>query len=173
MHPSPAALIEMTDAQLTEYREQLRTTMLDHPEHDEINSPYRARVDLINAILDDRKRSIASVDVDAILDHVGPAAATIHGWSDRYPATIVSQTETTIVVQRDRTQQMTRDEYHAQLHAHARGHGDVVVFIRDTDAPLETFTKRRNGRYVRKSEPMRSGTTLSLGTRAVYRDPSF
>jgi hypothetical protein len=48
-----------------------------------------------------------------------------------------------------------------------------VIYTRDYDAPLETFTLRSNGRWVRKGQPMSSRSTLTIGTRSVYRDPSF
>ena len=116
----------------------------------------------------------ATPQTPKILDPNGDDAATLHSWSDRDPATIVKRTARTIVVQRDRTQQMSSNDHVQSNLAYARGHGDVVVFIRDYDAPLETYTLRSNGRYVRKGASMRErGASLSIGTRSVYRDPSF
>jgi hypothetical protein len=108
-----------------------------------------------------------------ILDANSDDAATIHGWSDRHPATIVKRTPTTITVQRDRTSQMSKPENVESGVAYANGQGDVVIFQRDYDAPLETYTLRKSGRYVLKGQPMRGSRTLSIGTRSVYRDPSF
>jgi hypothetical protein len=104
-----------------------------------------------------------------ILDAHSDDAATINSWSDRDPATIVKRTERTIVVQRDRTSQMSSPSHDA----HANGKGSVVIFQRDYDAPLETYTLRSNGRFVRKGDTMRSRATLTIGRRDVYRDPSF
>lgn len=57
MHPSPAALIDMSAEELQTYREELRKLALDTDE--DFNGPYRTRRDLIDAILADRKRSAA------------------------------------------------------------------------------------------------------------------
>jgi hypothetical protein len=108
-----------------------------------------------------------------ILDATADDAATINGWTDRNPATIVKRTPKTIVVQRDSTSQMTKPENVESGAAFANGRGDVVIYTRDYDAPLETFTLRSNGRYVRKGQPMSSRSTLTIGHRSVYRDPSF
>lgn len=104
-----------------------------------------------------------------ILDANADDAATINGWSDRNPATIVKRTPKTIVVQRDRVSQMSAPDHDA----HANGKGNVVIFQRDYDAPLETYTLRSNGRFVRKGDTMRSRASLTIGHRDVYRDPSF
>jgi hypothetical protein len=104
-----------------------------------------------------------------ILDAIADDAATINGWSDRNPATIVKRTPKTIVVQRDDVSQMSAPDHDA----HANGKGSVVIFQRDYDAPLETYTLRSNGRFVRKGDTMRSRSTLTIGRRDVYRDPSF
>lgn len=103
-----------------------------------------------------------------ILDANAADAATINGWSDRYPATIVKRTAKTITVQRDRTEQMSGERHDAYAH----GKGEVVVFIRDYDAPLERYTLRRNGRWIRSGDSLR-GQSLTVGTRDHYRDPSF
>jgi hypothetical protein len=108
-----------------------------------------------------------------ILDAVADDAATINGWTDRHPATIVRRTATTLTVQRDRTSQMSKPENVESGLAFASGKGDVVVFMRDADAPLETYTLRSNGRYVRKGEPKSSRASLTIGRRDTYRDPSF
>lgn len=53
MHPSPAALLNMTDAELKTYRDELRALAIEADET--FNGPYRTRVALIGAILDDRR----------------------------------------------------------------------------------------------------------------------
>lgn len=109
-----------------------------------------------------------------ILDPTGEDAATISGWSDRYPATIVKRTAKTVWVQEDRTENMSSEESRESGLAFARGHGDVTVFVRDYDAPIRKFTLRRNGRWIAEGAPMNArGSSLSLGRRSYYRDPSF
>lgn len=104
-----------------------------------------------------------------MLDAIADDAATINGWSDRNPATIVKRTAKTIVVQRDNTSHMSGERHDAYAH----GRGEVVVYLRDYDAPLETYTLRKNGRWIMAGSPMRGGRSLSLGRRDYYRDPSF
>jgi hypothetical protein len=43
----------------------------------------------------------------------------------------------------------------------------------DDAATINGWTDRSNGRYVRKGQPMSSRSTLTIGHRSVYRDPSF
>jgi hypothetical protein len=43
----------------------------------------------------------------------------------------------------------------------------------DPTAPLQQFTLRRNGCWVRKGESSKEGTTLMLGNRDAYHDYSF
>jgi len=104
-----------------------------------------------------------------ILDAISDDAATIVMWSDREPATIVKRTPKMIVVQRDRVSQMSPPDHDA----HANGKGRVVIFQRDYDAPLETYTLRDNGKWKRKGEPKTARGGLVIGRRDVYRDPSF
>jgi 3-oxoacyl-[acyl-carrier-protein] synthase III len=79
-----------------------------------------------------------------ILDATADDAATINGWTDRNPATIVKRTPKTIVVQRDSTSQMTKPENVESGAAFANGRGDVVIYTRDYDAPLVVFKQLRS-----------------------------
>jgi hypothetical protein len=103
-----------------------------------------------------------------MLDADAADAATVNGWSDRNPATIVKRTAKTITIQRDNTAHMSGEGHDA----YANGKGQVVVFTRDYDAPLERYTLRRNGRWIRSGESLR-GRSLTVGHRDYYRDPSF
>lgn len=109
-----------------------------------------------------------------ILDPEGDDAATMTGWSDRNPATIVKRTAKTIWVQADDVRNMSSEANRESGLAFARGHGDVTVFIRDYDSPIRKYTLRKNGRWMAEGAPMRSqGASLQLGRRSYYRDPSF
>jgi hypothetical protein len=103
-----------------------------------------------------------------ILDANADDAATINGWSDRNPATIVKRTAKTIVVQRDDVTNMSPADHDAYAH----GHGKVVVFTRNYDAGMETYTLRKNGRWIARGDSLR-GRSLTIGHRDFYRDPSF
>jgi hypothetical protein len=101
-----------------------------------------------------------------ILDAKSDDAATMNGWSDRNPATIVKRTAKTITVQADRAVNMSAPGHDAYAH----GSGQVVIFERDYDAELRTYTLRKNGRWVQSGASLR-GPSLTIGTRSYYRDP--
>lgn len=110
-----------------------------------------------------------------ILDPKGEDAATIISWSDRNPATIVKRTPKTITIQRDKARNLSSKENVDSGLAYARGHGDVVVFERDYDAPLEIYTLRqKTGHWVRQGQSSKGrGAGLWIGARHFYRDPHF
>lgn len=109
-----------------------------------------------------------------ILDANAPDAATMNSWSDANPATIVKQTAKTITVQADRAVNMSSDADRDSGLAFAQGHGTVVIFQRDYDAPMAVYTLRKNGRWIRQGQPANTrGASLTVGHRRYYRDPSF
>jgi hypothetical protein len=165
MHPSPDALMTMTNDELLAYRAELSELEMNT---DDVFNAYSTRKALIDAILSDRKRN-AGLATPEILDAEADDAATIVSWSDREPATIIKRTAKTITVQRDRTAHMSGEKHDAYAH----GKGQVVVFQRDTDAPEEVYTLRDNGRWKRKGEPKTARGGLIVGRRDFYRDPSF
>jgi hypothetical protein len=170
MHPSPTALLTMTTADLMAYREELRTAVLDDGTKDHHDHPYRVRIRLIDAIVEDRKAPAIEADAPAILDAKADDAATMCGWSDRNPGTIIKRTAKTIVVQFDDVSNMSGEGHDAYAH----GSGEVVIFTRNTDAPTMTYTLRKNGRWIASGAPANSrGSGLIIGTRSYYRDPSF
>jgi hypothetical protein len=104
-----------------------------------------------------------------ILNAVADDAATVSIGSDREPATIVKRTAKTITIQRDRVSNMSGPGHDA----YANGKGQVVIFQRDYDAPLEVYTLRDNGRWIRKGDPKTARGGLGIGRRDYYRDPHF
>jgi hypothetical protein len=105
-----------------------------------------------------------------ILNATADDAATMCSWSDRSPATIVKRSAKTIVVQEDNATNMSAPEHDSYAH----GHGQIIIFTRDHDAPLVTYTLRNNGRWIRKGAPANArGSSLVIGRRDYYRDPSF
>lgn len=105
-----------------------------------------------------------------ILDATADDAATLNSWSDRNPATIVKRTAKTIIVQEDNVANMSPADHDA----HAHGHGKVVVFTRNYDAPYRYYSLRSNGRWIERGQPANArGASLTIGTRSYYRDPSF
>lgn len=108
--------------------------------------------------------------LNAILDPVSDDAATMIGWSDRNPATIVKRTAKTITVQPDNIDNM----YAPGTDGYAQGRGDVMIFRRNTLADERVYTLRKNGRWIRQGQPANTrGASLTVGRRDYYRDPSF
>jgi hypothetical protein len=105
----------------------------------------------------------AHAHAPVILDAIADDAATVNGWSDRNPATIVARTAKTIKIQRDRTSHMSSPDSIESGRSFAQGRGDLVIFQRDYDAPIETYSLRNSLR----------GQSLTVGRRDYYRDPSF
>ncbi len=46
-------------------------------------------------------------------------------------------------------------------------------FTRNPNASEEEFTLRKNGRWIRKGDPMRGGAEIAIGYRDQYYDYSF
>lgn len=92
--------------------------------------------------------------------------ATICFVTDRYPATVVDVSESmkTVSIQQDISRPTKDSDYF----------GDQSHIIeRDEDAPVEVFTLRKNGCYVKKGSNTRYGTRLVVGSRRRYTDPHF
>jgi hypothetical protein len=91
---------------------------------------------------------------------------TICYWSDRSAATIVevSASGKEIKVRGDDAKRV--DD---------RGMSDSQEYVYATrlTGPTQTFTLRKNGRWVRKGEPMRGGTGGIVGVRDQHYDFSF
>lgn len=92
--------------------------------------------------------------------------ATICGWTDRHAATVfaVSKSGKKVMVQEDKA---TRTD--------SNGMSDCQSYDYEPNpkAQVQTFTLRKNGRWVSEGSGMHSGTVLSLGHRHSYHDFSF
>ena len=92
---------------------------------------------------------------------------TIHVGSDSYAATVVSVNSSgkTIMVQHD-TATAVGGPYQ---------YGDTIEYeySRNPNGQIETYTLRKNGRFIEKGGSLRHGCRLGLGYRREYRDPHF
>ena len=89
-------------------------------------------------------------------------------WSDRNPGTIVEVVNAkTIVVQRDNAKRLDNGGPYPYTES------QDYDFSPNVEAEKETFTKRKNGRWVRKGSNMKNGQKIAIGYRSAYRDPSF
>ena len=92
--------------------------------------------------------------------------ATVCWSSDRHAATIVevSADGETLVVQRDIA---TRTD--------SNGMSDCQSYSYEPnpEAAVDTFTRRKNGKYVRKDESTKHGVVLMVGIRDNHFDYSF
>ncbi len=92
--------------------------------------------------------------------------ATVRIGSDCYPYTIieVSPDYKTVKIQRDNYKPAKDYDYYKN---------QVYDYIPNTEAPIEVWTIRNNGRYVKKGESKNSPFLLTIGNKIAYSDPSF
>lgn len=92
--------------------------------------------------------------------------ATILGYSDRHAATVVSVSKDgkSVDIQRDTA---TRTDKNGMSEC------QDYEYSPNPDAPIESYTLRKNGTWVREGESMKGGTKVALGYRDKYYDYSF
>lgn len=86
--------------------------------------------------------------------------ATIHMWSDRYPATVVAVSDSgkTVTLREDKV---------TDWEPHPSGYGKA--FADDPSGRTFRARIRKNGTW----RTMGAGEGVTLGSRAAYRDPHF
>ena len=90
--------------------------------------------------------------------------ATLYVGSDCYPYTVLSQSDSKITAQRDSFKAAPGSDYF---------NNQIWDIIPNPHAPIETYTLRKNGRWVKVGDNMHHGSCLSVGRKVAYRDPSF
>ncbi len=85
--------------------------------------------------------------------------ATICGWTDRYPATIVKITKTQVHVQEDNYKRIDNRGYYTE--------DQEYEYSRNPDAYVQIF------RMTKRGLRSKSGNGLSIGHRNRYNDPCF
>lgn len=92
--------------------------------------------------------------------------ATVLGWTDRHAATIVevSNNGKTIVIQEDDAK---------RVDSNGMSESQTYEFTPNPNAPRKTYTRRKNGQYVRQGDPMKGGGRILVGRRDHYYDFSF
>ena len=93
-------------------------------------------------------------------------AATILGWTDRYPATVfaVSPSGNRVTVQEDS---------YTRIDDNGMSECQEYEYERNPNGRKLFFSKRKNGRFVEIGQQMGSGFRLCLGQRQRYYDFSF
>lgn len=96
---------------------------------------------------------------------VGMGATVLH-WTDRSAATVVSVSASgkSIVVQMDNAR---------RTDSNGMSESQTWEHTPNPNAHRLEYTHRKNGAWVRKGEPMKSGGRLALGYRDTYHDFSF
>lgn len=92
--------------------------------------------------------------------------ATILMYSDRHAATIVevNASKTRVGIQRDDAKRVDDNGMSDSQH---------YEFTPDTSAPVEYYTLRKNGKWVRVGQPQSSGAQIGVGYRSEYYDFTF
>jgi len=85
--------------------------------------------------------------------------ATICGWTDRYPATVVKVTKTQVHVQEDNAKRIDDRGYYTEQQDYE--------YTRNPDAYVQVF------RLTKRGLRAKNGNYLSVGHRNRYNDPSF
>jgi hypothetical protein len=86
-------------------------------------------------------------------------------YTDRHACTIVEVVnDKTIVVQADNSR---------RTDSNGMSECQSYEYSPNPNAPKVTVTLRKNGRWVRKGEGMKNGTTFAVGGRDEYHDYSF
>lgn len=91
--------------------------------------------------------------------------ATINMHSDRHAATIIAVlSPTRIQVQEDKAKLVggSRDSEYQEYE-----------FTPNPKSKVTTFSKRKNGLWIEEKDDQQSGTSLTIGERDEYYDPSF
>jgi len=89
--------------------------------------------------------------------------ATICGWTDRYPATVIeiSKSGRVIVVQEDTS---------TRIDSNGMSECQDYTYAPDANGRTKTYSRRKNGRWIQKGT---KDCYLSLGNRRKYHDYSF
>ena len=101
----------------------------------------------------------------------GPTAeigmgATALFYSDRHAMTIIDiqKNGKRILAQRDKA---------TRVDGHGMSDAQEYEYERNEDGSIETYTLRKNGKWVQEGAKMKNGTRLAIGYRAEYYDFSF
>lgn len=96
---------------------------------------------------------------------VGMGVTLLH-WTDRSPATIIE------VGAGGKSIEVQEDDY-KRVDDEGMSECQEYVYYSCLTNPVSTYTLRKNGRWVRKGEPMKQGGALRIGDREKYHDFSF
>ncbi len=95
---------------------------------------------------------------------------TVHMYTDALSHTVIKRGKADVTIQRDNVERLDAPEITPGGFA---GHCINQHAIRynctpDTDGARQTYTRRKNGRWVRKGEPMHNGPSISMGSHEFY-----
>lgn len=110
-------------------------------------------------------------NTETITPEVGTLATTGYG-SDCYPAivTAVSASGRKITVHRARYEVLPGVDVRMNWASAKEG---TLLISGPSDGRGDVYTLRKNGRWVRKGDPMRNGGGISLGDARYHQDPHF
>ena len=91
---------------------------------------------------------------------------TINYWSDREPAEVIE------VRDNGKSLIVRRMDYKCISGSAHDGSAEYEYFS-DEEGLVETYTLRKNGRYIAKGQGSKNGTSLSVGFARRYYDPHF
>jgi hypothetical protein len=101
---------------------------------------------------------------ELVTPEVGIGATLVVG-SDRYPMTIVA-------VEKDGNKVTVQHDKFILVDGSRNSESQTYSYIPNPNAPLDVYTKRKNGRFVKQGDTM-WGCALHIGRRRAYFDPGF
>lgn len=90
--------------------------------------------------------------------------ATFWYWTDSYPATVISVSETEVRIQEDHAKRVDEN---------GMSESQTYEYSPNADGRIFVFTKRKDGNWHEKGQPMGKGVKVHLGSRRAYHDFSF
>jgi hypothetical protein len=90
--------------------------------------------------------------------------ATILMWTDRHACTIVDVKGKSVFI---------REDIAKRTDGLGMSDCQTYEYTPNPDAPVQEYTLRKNGKYIKKGNDMKNGTVLAIGFRREYYDFSF
>ena len=89
--------------------------------------------------------------------------ATILMWSDRYATTIIEVSE-------NGKQVVVQEDHAKRTDSNGMSDSQTYEYSPNPEGPTVTYTLRKNGAWVRKGDPMKTGERLAIGRRDHHYD---
>lgn len=149
-------LIAERDSLIEIYNNQIESLRGEYIKHQD--PATRALMEKVYDMLDSLKKT-------PLTPEVGLGATSGYG-ADCYPHTVVWVSED------GKKLEVTDDTHHTQPGFDYYSKQEYT-YTSNMNGPRTRYRLRKNGRWVKDGEPMNGGSSITLGHRRYYQDPSF